>query len=478
MWSTVTDTGIGPQFSPNPGAGTTVSGTLPKALFGVYTVTNSNLTTPGSYIPGNISALNSAISSSVAVALSVVPLASPASAIIKKKDSVTGGYLDAPATLGPIFTQRAETVGKGQFYIGIAHQDFHFTSINGQNLNGISMLDTSANRAAVNQAVSGLVTQGGPAPATYHLATDVRLSQDIAFFTAGVTDRIEVSLGLPTVHASVASTAYDATVFGGAGNGSQQGNCWCINTLSPGTFVLTHPGIINQAGLAKTGFGDLLIRTKGEVISTKDVVFSVGGDIRFPTGDASNYLGTGATSVKPFVAMSYYKHTSSNFVFSPHFDVGWQISGKSILGGQLNGSPQTATLSDGSKFQYLGAPLLATKDFIPDVLAWSVGAEWAVGNRNTIVTDMLGNQIGWVHGAQQLTSAQASGLSPADFSSATAAGMVPVNGKTSFGQYFGSFGYKAALVGKLVASFNLLVRLDHNGLTSRLSPSYGLSYTF
>ena len=491
MWSMVGDTPIGASSSQSPVLpdGTrflpNTSGTLPRALFGVYTVTGainatSDLNTVSNYSTGNLSALNSAISSSVAVALSVIPVASPASAVIQKKDPVTGGDLATNATLGPIFTQRAETIGKGQFYIGISHQSFHFTDFNGQRLNGITLLDPSTNRRSASVAAA----QGGPAPVTYNLATDVRLSQDIAFITTGLTNRVELSVGLPMVHAAVASTAYNGIVYSGAGLGNpsgsaQPGNCWCINTLSPGTFRLTQPGVIGAASMAKTGFGDLLIRAKGAVLSTTNTVVSVGGDLRLPTGDADNYLGIGTAAVKPFVAVSYYKKMSRGFMFSPHFDVGWQFAGKSVLGGQLTGSPQTATMANGDKISYQGAPLAVRQnDFIPDVFTWSAGAEWALGNRNTLVTDILGNQIGWVHGAPQLQLASAPGLSPvAPYSSVNASGMVGV-GKTSFGQYNGSIGYKALVAGKLVASFNVLIRIDDNSLTSRISPLFGLSYTF
>jgi hypothetical protein len=491
MWSMVNNTPVGnsqsPLFTPN------TTGTLPRALFGVYTVTQSlgsntasscggglvpqDLCQITKYSPGNISALNSAISSSVAVALSVVPVASPASAVIQKKDPVTGGDLSTFATLGPIFTQRAETIGKGQFYIGISHQSFHFTKFNGQRLNGISMLDPGTNRISASVPTS----QGGPAPATYNLATDVRLSQDIAFITVGLTNRVELSVGLPMVHAAVAATSYNAVVYSGSGTGGLlgPGNCWCINTLAPGTFQLSQQGQIGTGSMAKTGFGDLLIRAKGAVLSTKSTVISVGGDLRLPTGDADNYLGIGTAAAKPFAAVSFYKQMSRGFVFSPHFDVGWQFAGKSVLGGQITGSQQTATLNDGEQFKYLGAPLsVKQKDFIPDVFTWSAGAEWALGNRNTLVTDVLGNQIGWIHGAPQLQQASAQGLSlAAPYSPVNATGMVGV-GKTSFSQYNGSFGYKTLVAGKLVASFNILIRLDDNSLTSRFSPLFGLSYTF
>jgi hypothetical protein len=48
----------------------------------------------------------------------------------------------------------------------------------------------------------------------------------------------------------------------------------------------------------------------------------------------------------------------------------------------------------------------------------------------------------------------------------------------SYGQYNASFGYKSRLAGNLVANFNLLVRLDNNGLTARAVPMFGLGYSF
>jgi hypothetical protein len=59
----------------------------------------------------------------------------------------------------------------------------------------------------------------------------------------------------------------------------------------------------------------------------------------------------------------------------------------------------------------------------------------------------------------------------------TVSGLVSA-GLVSFGQYSGAFGYKARIIGNLVATFNLLVRFDNNGLTARTTPLYGLSYTF
>jgi hypothetical protein len=480
MWSTVLDTRVGGERTNAQPAGT---GVLPRALFSIYTVsdpggfTSGNfaaINTPSNYRISNVSALNSAISSSVGLALALIPVASPASSVIEKTDPVTGIPSGANGTLGPVFTERAETIGKGKFFIGFSHQNYHFTEINGRKLNGLSVLYEGSDSTP-------LATTGGKTrPATINMAADIRLSQELAFLTYGITDRIDVSVGLPMVHSAVAATAYNGQIYAGAGLAGldgNPGNCWCENTLAPATFRLTQ-AFIGQSSRSKTGFGDILLRAKGIVFSRSNAIVSVGTDLRFPSGDADNYLGTGTTTAKPFVAVSLYKKYASGFVFSPHVNVGWQFSGKSILGGQMEGSVQTATMSNGEKVSYLGAPFTVVKDTLPDVFAWAAGTELAIGRRNTVVADILGNHIGWINGAQLVVQGSAQGNAPfAPYSSTTVNGLAG-GSKGSFAQYSGSFGYKVRISGNLVATVNALVRLNDAGLTARVVPLYGLSYTF
>ncbi len=432
--------------------------------------------------------LNNAINTNIATALGVIPLASPASGVIFQTDPATGVELPATSTLGPVFTERAETIGARKWYIGVTHQDFHFTSLDGHSLNALSVLYTGG-------APSGIV-EGGTTlssyPATFNIGMDVRLSQDVAFITYGVTDRVDVSVGLPVVHAAVAARTYDGIIYDGNGLGGQQTsgnlNCWCAGTFNPGAIILSGPTSnnflepnIGQSSLSKTGFGDLLLRGKGTVIHNAKAAVALGADLRFATGDAQNYLGTGTTSVKPFVAVSLYTPSAHGIVFAPHFNLAWQYSGKSVLGGQLQPSPGSVTLSDNlTTVSYLGAPLTATKGYLPDVFSWAVGSEIAFGRHNTLIVDILGNDIGWVHGVPNLVTASSPtpGFSPVSpFESVTPSGLVQ-SGTTSYAQYNGAFGYKARVIGNLVFTFNALVRFDNNGLTARFTPLYGLGYSF
>lgn len=444
----------------------------------------SIVTTPSNYsVSSNIVQLNNALNAGIATALSIIPLSSPASGVIVRTDPATGAELPESSTLGPILSERAETIGKHKFYLGISHQDFHFTKFNGTPLNSLSILYTGggASQVLASGAATGITT----APATFNIGMDVRLSQDIAFLTYGVTNRFDISVGVPVIHAGVQARTYNGAIYAGTGFGNP--TCWCVDTFTPGSPTLEIPQI-GESALSKTGLGDLLVRLKGSVVRKRSVVVAVGGDLRFATGDAQNYLGTGTTSVKPFAAVSLYsKPIRKSVVFSPHFDVGYQLSGTSILGGQLQPTALTENTA-GGPVEYLGAPFTSTKGYLPDVFSWTAGSEIAVGHRTTFIADIIGNQIGWIHGIPNTATQSISGVSlptgiggdPTNTMTptvGTATGLVSV-GRVSYGQYSGSFGYKARIMGPLVLNFNVLVRFDNNGLTARYVPLYGLGYTF
>ena len=477
-------TGATVTASPGTGGAGTA---LPRSVTAVYSEANvptvlggSNfgtaITDAANYkIATSVAQIGNALNASIASALSIVPLASPASGVIFKTDS-SGTPVPASGTLGTIFTERAETIGKNHFYIGITHQDFHFTEFNGESLNSLTLIDPGGYKSSIGiSSVSGQTLTS--VPTTFNLGVDVRLSQDVAFLTYGVTDRLDVSVGLPMVHASVNSRTYDGQIW--AGDGLGHPTCWCADTFTPGAQQLTQSEI-GSASHSATGFGDLLLRVKGTVFERPSIAIAVGADLRFATGDASNFLGTGATSVKPFTAISFYTHRlGRGIILAPHINAGWQFIGKSTLGGTLQGTDTPIKLADGSVFTYEAAPFTSTKAYLPDVFSWALGSEIGLGKHFTLVADVLGNQIGWIHGIENTkTLAIPDQYPPGQPNSPqTATGLVDA-GRVSFGQYSGAFGWKAQVAGNLVFTFNALVRFDNNGLTARFAPLYGLGYSF
>jgi hypothetical protein len=448
-----------------------------------------DITTPGDFgsIPAVVG-LSSALSASIGTALSVIPIASPSSSVITITDPQTGALLPASSTLGPIFAERGETIGRHKVYVGLSTENFHFTSLNGQSLRSLMMFDPGGRVSNIQVSSAGGVQSVSTFPSTYNIATDVRLGQDVAFITYGVTSRFDVSVGLQVAHASIQSQMTDAQIYVGNGfNNTGKGNCWCVDTFTAGSqpAVGTTDGLfysqVNSSRYGTTGFGDMLLRFKGTVIQRRNLSLAVGADLRLPTGNAQNFLGIGTTAVKPFLAASFYsKVLGHGVVLSPELNVGWQIAGKSILGGQIAASSYVAS----NGVTQFGPPFTSTKNYLPDVFSWVGGTELALGRRTTIVADIVGNEIGWLHGIantyytqSQFQVPQASANPTATL--VTASGLVSA-GRVSYGQYSGAFGYKAKIYGNLVGTFNALVRFDNNGLglVDRSVLLFGVGYTF
>ena len=103
-----------------PANGFSLPNAVPSIFSETGTTANSadpsfgNIVTNGANysVSRSIIQLNNALNASIATALSIIPLSSPASGVIVRKDPETGAELPVSSTLGPIFTERAETIGK------------------------------------------------------------------------------------------------------------------------------------------------------------------------------------------------------------------------------------------------------------------------------------------------------------------------------------------------------------------------------
>ena len=233
MYSTATPsqtvpTFTGPSFQLPQAVPSVFTETAQQAT--LFTQTQPNLRNPTNFsITQNFVQLNNALNASIASALSIIPLSSPASGVIEKLDPTTGAELPVSSTLGPIFTERAETIGKGKFYVGLSNQDFHFTKYNGTSLNALSILYPGGQPSNVYIGNTQLQT----APVTYGVGMDVRLSQSIAFLTYGLANYLDVSLGLPLIHSAVAARTYNGVSYVGNGFGFNGSSCWESQHLHP-----------------------------------------------------------------------------------------------------------------------------------------------------------------------------------------------------------------------------------------------------
>src|SRR5215472_2533047 len=81
--------------------------------------------------------LNQTLSSAIATQLAILPIISPSSGFTYKYDGDAGAFVRTTTSFGPIYAERAETVGRGAMSFGINYQRFRFSSIDGIDLHKV-----------------------------------------------------------------------------------------------------------------------------------------------------------------------------------------------------------------------------------------------------------------------------------------------------------------------------------------------------
>jgi len=362
--------------------------------------------------------------------LSAFPLGSSAGGFTYTFDPGLGTYSRNSSTFGPSFLERALTIGKGRFNFGANYQHASFSSFEGKDLEGgnIKFYLTHQSTAIPAPFFEGDLIE---------TALDLKLKTDTFAFLAnyGVTDRFDIGLAVPILHVSMdarinATVLRLATLDAGATSG--------IHTFPGGGS--TAP--FSDSGSA-TGIGDILLRGKYHFFAGAGGGLAAAVDLRLPTGDADNLLGTGATQGKIFLIGS----TASSRV-SPHFNIGYTWSGDS--------SNEFLNVTD--EFNYAG------------------GTEIGISPRLTVNVDFIGRQL--VDSGRLVDASKT-------FRWMTAAG---VQGSTNLNEFAfeeGSVNLVTSAIGfkfnpwrSLLLSANILFPLSDAGMRANPVPVFGFDYAF
>lgn len=407
-------------------------------------------------------------------------LASPASGIIFAFDKRLAVVKRSTESYGPILGERAETIGRHRFFIAGTYQYFPFSTLDGIDLKRIPSVFTHGDTVNPdgthrNPGIDP-PSPGDPVPEREYVRNvsriDLKIHQVTFYATYGLTNRIDVSVAVPILNVRlgassqativrapdtiqpISSQAYqmDPTSLLGrlyAGTGPTtdcamtltcSGYFHYFDVANPATSVNATFSNFNSA----TGIGDVEFRVKGTVYQGERVAIALGTDVRAPSGDEKNFLGSGAAGFKPFVVASYQSR------ISPHVNLGYEFNGRSILAGDLR---------------------LGTKGGLPDQFFYSGGVDAAVGRTLTLAIDILGERV---FDAPEMVKG------PFLDVLGTAHPDVPQTRTTrrSFNMNDLAAGAKYNLHGNLLLTGNVQFKLDNGGLRAKIVPLIGISYTF
>jgi len=244
---------------------------------------------------------------------------------------------------GPIFAERAQTLGRGRVYVGLSMTGLHF-----QEIRGVSLDDLALNFAHQDVGEQGL---GDPTFENdifqVRLGLDVNVLVTAAQITWGVVDFVDIGLVVPLVRTTLSGTSvaqifpFGTTAFHSFG--TEGGN----PILSEAT---------SASGTA-TGIGDIATRLKINVARAENVAVAVLADLRLPTGAAEDFLGAGEASWR---AVGILSGRWSGF--APHVNTGYLIRT-----GDLDNDAFLATVGFD---QLIGSWATVAADFISE---WQIG---------------------------------------------------------------------------------------------------------
>jgi hypothetical protein len=424
----------------------------------------------------NAAALNAAVGTE----LTSLRLASPASGLIFTFDKAAGIVRPTTESFGPILGERAETIGRHRLFVAATYQYFPFSSLDGINLKHVPAVYRHAdtlNPDGTHRQPTDPASPGDPGVELEYITTSNRIDlkvHEVTFYaTYGLTSRVDVSVAIPVLNVRMGATsnativrtadtivqpvpasAYQANPnsFLGRLYASTGPAANCAQTLTCSGyfhyFSESDPaGSLNAtfaSAKTATGIGDVVFRAKATVLKRERAAVAIGADLRVPTGDENNFLGSGATGFKPFVAASYRAR------ISPHVNLGYEVNGTSVLAGN-------ATTGE--------------KRGLPNQFFYSAGVDTKVTRKLTAAVDLLGQRLSDAPRVVQGSFVDVQGNTHPDIAQTTST-------RASFTMNDLAIGAKYELASKLLLTGNIQIKLDDGGLRAKVSPLIGLSYTF
>ena len=378
-----------------------------------------------------------------------------------------GEVVPTSTTFGPLFAERAVTIGKGKFNFGYTFQGTSFDSFEGVSLDSSDLRFVSQHNnccpagGGVPMETTDFFPEFERDLLLSSLTAEITTQTNAFFANYGVGSRFDIGLAVPIVHVSI-----DASVTGEILRTATAATPTVHSFDGLGQSIKT----VASSGSA-TGLGDVLVRAKFNVYRSTSTAIAGALDLRLPTGDENQLLGTGATQTQLFfIASGEYGRVS------PHVNFGYTFSNGEA-------SADAADVDDpGTQF----GPPAATVDqhpldlSVPDEVNYTFGVAVAAHPKLTLGFDIRGRTIRDVprfvldtttypNRAPGLTLPTASVSVPDEF-------VDPVRG--SLTQLLGVAGGKINLGGTFLLNLTVLFQLNDDGLKAKPTPVIGFDYVF
>jgi hypothetical protein len=438
------------------------------------------------FIPGlSLQLAPRELNKAIGLGLTTFPLPSSAGGFAYTTDPTTGEIRLAAATFGPVYAERALTIGKRRFDFGLAFQPTSFDSFETAELGDGSMqfiLEHNNCCPATNPGVTNapdLPTGEGPDPFNpaferdllrSAISLDIEANTTVFYANYGLTDRFDIGAAIPIVSVQM-DGAVTSTIVRTATNATPEQRR--IHTFDGGQDSFT----VAETRSA-TGLGDILLRAKYNFVRSGGNALAAAIDLRLPTGDEDDLLGTGATQTRvQLIASGEYG------VFAPHASFGYTFSNGEV-------SDLTADVNNTVESDVPGRFEIPPPSFdpsVPDEVNYAFGFSAAAHPRLTLGFDFIGRTVRDVFrfdvGDRSLPNRDPGAVPPGTGAFPSTDELIvrgdPNNGtRQNLNLLLGVVGGKVNIGRGLLLNAGVLFPLSNSGLQPNVTPYFSFEYVF
>lgn len=366
------------------------------------------------------------------------PIPSPASGFTFQFDQSLGIFVRSTESFGPIYADRAETIGRRKFSLGVTYARLSFNDVDGRDLdNGeLQFVFLHEPTAELNRQNPGRGAIRATPFAfendtiTTRLFLDLTADLFVLSGTYGVLDRLDLSIAIPIIRIDLKARAESGSNNEGMVPNPGGG---LAHVFPDGSNTTT-----SRFSDESTGIGDLLVRAKYNFYQQKSVGLSGMLELRLPTGDEDELRGLDTVRVRPFFVAS-----GSFARIAPHVNLGFD-------------------LGDTSKANH--------------ELQYRVGFDWGFLKWATFAFDVLGRYV-IDNDRAELGSDRAVCIGGSG--AACAGGTRQVSRRTADDHIIdAAIGFKINPWRNVLVLLNVLIPLNDTGLRADITPLVGVEVTF
>ncbi len=372
------------------------------------------------------------------------PVNSSAGGFAYELDPDLGVFIRPTQSFGSVYTERPLTLGKGRYNVGLSVTEFSFDDIDGLQLEE-GDIQLVFNHEDTNGDGSNLEPhlEGDLVSSQLYLRIKSRVTALVASY--GVSDRFDLGMAMPFVDVDLQLTAVNHVERVSTGNRD-------IHTFNNGTDT----DVDRRFGSA-SGVGDVSLRGKYQFLRNSGNYLAGAAQVKLPTGDVSNLLGTGETQVSLWLLASHIGQT-----VNPTLNLG-----------------------------YIGS-----SGDLPNEFRYTGGLSWAVDPKLTLSADLLGRTLFDVQTVQMTSSVftyipvdadpGSPGTTPAhdpgdhdpDSIEEIELDQLSLSEESTVSSLQGSIGFKLNVASTVLVTVNGLFPINKTGLNDDFTALLGIDYSF